>query len=284
MRQQRINSSNRFTIMQTTTMNAPKETQSHGMPWETEYGYAQGLKQDGTVWLSGQVGHDEQGQVADGMEAQMRQAYTNVQKLLVGFGLTMADVVDEVLYVLDNDAAFAARQKLGQEVYRDPMQVPSTMIGVAKLNEPDFLVEIKVTAKKPERTPTQLQKRIINPWQWQDERNYVQAVEVTQVTGTLYVSGQTAISAEGESSTADMRTQLIEAIQNLEQVVSEAGYDCKNIVRLNVLTTSSAELFACFDVFQAWTAKHGMQQATTLFEVKSLFETLTVELEATVVK
>ena len=98
------------------------------------------------------------------------------------------------------------------------------------------------------------------------------------------MSGQTAISAEGESSTADMRTQLIEAIQNLEQVVSEAGYDCKNIVRLNVLTTSSAELFACFDVFQAWTAKHGMQQATTLFEVKSLFETLTVELEATVVK
>ncbi|HEX8327142.1 MAG TPA: RidA family protein [Hymenobacter sp.] len=129
-----------------------------------------------------------------------------------------------------------------------------------------------------------MEKRIINPWQWQDQRSYAQAVEVKEVTGTLYCSGQTAINAAGESSTADMKTQLIESLQNLEQVIDAAGYACSGIVRLNIYTTSSAELFACFDVFQAWIAKHGITQATTLFEVKSLFETLTVELEATVVK
>jgi enamine deaminase RidA (YjgF/YER057c/UK114 family) len=126
-----------------------KETQAHGMPWEAQYGYAQGLKIDDTVWLSGQVGHDEHGTVADGMEAQMRQAYANIHRLLAGFNLSMADVVDETLYVLDNDAAFAARQRLGREVYPDPMEVPSTMIGVAKLNLPSLLVEIKVIAKMP---------------------------------------------------------------------------------------------------------------------------------------
>ena len=126
-----------------------KQTQGLGMPWETQYGYAQGLKQDGTVWLSGQVGHDEHGTVAHDMETQMRQAYANIRKLLAGFNMTMAEVVDEVLYVLDNDAAFAARQKLGREVYPDPMQVPSTMIGVARLNMPALLVEIKVVARKP---------------------------------------------------------------------------------------------------------------------------------------
>ena len=129
-----------------------------------------------------------------------------------------------------------------------------------------------------------MEKRTINPWKWQDERSYTQAVEVKNAEGTLYISGQTAIDANGKSSTSDMRIQLIEAIQNLEQVISEAGYECKNIVRLNIFTTSSAELFACFDVFQNWTAKHGMKQASTLLEVKSLFETLKVELEATVVK
>ena len=41
------------------------------MPWETEYGYAQGLKQDGIVWLSGQVGHDENGAIAPDMETHM---------------------------------------------------------------------------------------------------------------------------------------------------------------------------------------------------------------------
>ncbi len=129
-----------------------------------------------------------------------------------------------------------------------------------------------------------MEKQITNPWEWQDQRSYVQAVEVKQVTGTLYVSGQTAINPDGQSSTADMKTQLIESIQNLEQVIGEAGYECKNIVRLNIYTTSTAELWPHFPILQDWIAKHGIKQATTLLEVKSLFETLTVELEATVVR
>jgi enamine deaminase RidA (YjgF/YER057c/UK114 family) len=129
-----------------------------------------------------------------------------------------------------------------------------------------------------------MEKRIINPWQWQNQRNYVQAVEVTQVAGTLYCAGQAAVYADGRSSNEDMKSQLLLAIQNLEQVISEAGYECKNIVRLNILTTSSDELFTCFDVLQNWIVKQGIKQATTLFEVPALFETLKVELEATVVK
>jgi enamine deaminase RidA (YjgF/YER057c/UK114 family) len=129
-----------------------------------------------------------------------------------------------------------------------------------------------------------MEKRIINPWQWQDERSYVQAVEVTNVTGTLYVSGQAAVLPDGQSSTADMKTQLLQAIQNLEQVITEAGYESRNIVRLTVYTTSTAELWPHFPILQEWIAKHGIKQALTFMEVKSLFETLTVELEATVVK
>jgi len=129
-----------------------------------------------------------------------------------------------------------------------------------------------------------MEKRIINPWQWQDERSYVQAVEVKHAESTLYCSGQAAVHADGRSSTGDMKSQLTEAIQNLERVISEAGYECKDIVRLNILTTSSTEFFACFDIFQDWIARHGIKQATTLFEVTTLFETLKVELEAVAVK
>lgn len=129
-----------------------------------------------------------------------------------------------------------------------------------------------------------MEKRIINPWQWQEERNYAQAVEVKQVEGTLYCSGQAAVNADGQSSTDEMKGQLIQSLQNLEQVISEAGYECHGIVRLNIYTTSSEELFTCFDILQEWTVKHGVKQASTLLEVKSLFETLKVELEATVVK
>jgi len=129
-----------------------------------------------------------------------------------------------------------------------------------------------------------MEKRVINPWKWQNERSYVQAVEVKNVTSTLYVSGQTAISADGTSSNADMKTQLTLAIENLEQVITQANFECSGIVRLNIYTTNTAELWPNFSILQEWIAKHGIQQATTLMEVKSLFETLTVELEATVVK
>jgi 2-iminobutanoate/2-iminopropanoate deaminase len=130
----------------------------------------------------------------------------------------------------------------------------------------------------------QMEKRIINPWKWQDDRHYVQGVEVTNVTGTLYCAGQAAVHEVGTSSSADIKTQLSLAINNLEKVISEAGYELKNIVRLNVYTTSHEEFFTAFDTFGEWIAKHGIKQAATFFEVKTLYETLKVELEATVVR
>lgn len=129
-----------------------------------------------------------------------------------------------------------------------------------------------------------MEKIVINPWQWQNERHYAQGIEVKHVESTLYCAGQAAVHADGTSSSADMQTQLLIAISNLEKVISEAGYECKNIVRLNVYTTNQEEFFKCFGTFGEWVAKNEIKQATTFFEVKSLFETLSVELEATVVK
>lgn len=158
------------------------------------------------------------------------------------------------------------------------------MKGIVKILVITVLTVVSATAQTTTKQSKQMEKRVINPWQWQDQRSYVQAVEVKNVESTLYVSGQTAINADGVSSNENMESQLIQAIQNLEQVINEAGYECKGIVRLNIYTTSTVELWPHFSILQDWIAKHGIQQAVTLLEVKSLFETLKVELEATVVK
>lgn len=129
-----------------------------------------------------------------------------------------------------------------------------------------------------------MEKRIINPWKWQDERSYVQAVEVKNNTGTLYCSGQAAIDPNGVSSNEDMKSQLQQAISNLEEVITSAGYECKGIVRLNLYTTSMEELWPHFPILQKWIAQHNIKSALTAMEVNVLFETLKVELEATVVK
>ncbi|MFZ2784313.1 MAG: RidA family protein [Sediminibacterium sp.] len=129
-----------------------------------------------------------------------------------------------------------------------------------------------------------MEKHIINPWTWQDARNYVQAIEVKNIEGTLYVSGQTAINDDGISSNEDMRSQLIQTIQNLEKVILDANYELKNIVRLNIYTVSTSELFENFDIFQNWITGNNIKQTSAVLEVKSLFETLKVEFEAIVVK
>lgn len=134
------------------------------------------------------------------------------------------------------------------------------------------------------QTTLKMEKHVINPWKWQEARNYVQAVAVKNVESTLYVSGQTAINEDGISSEKDMRSQLILTIQNVEKVVQEAGFELKNIVRLNIYTISNAELFENFDIIQNWITKNEIKQSSTVLEVKSLFETLKIELEATVVK
>ncbi|MTI31583.1 RidA family protein [Xanthovirga aplysinae] len=130
-----------------------------------------------------------------------------------------------------------------------------------------------------------MEKRKINPWKFQDAFGYAQAVEVKHGESTLYCAGQAAMDAEGQPSSDDMEIQLNQAIQNLEKVISEAGYQNKDIVRLNVYTTSATELFTCFHVFTDWVAKHEIVQASTLLEVKGLaFDSLKIELEATLVK
>lgn len=130
-----------------------------------------------------------------------------------------------------------------------------------------------------------MQKNTFDPWAWGKNKNSVQAVEVKNVEGTLYCSGQVAIDANGVPSSADMKSQLQQTIQNLEHLISESGYECKNIVKLNVFTTSTNDFFSgCMEVYGGFLAKYGIAQATTLIEVKGLFGPLTIELEATVVK
>ena len=58
-------------------MTINKETKSLDMPWEKEYGYAQAVKVGDTIYVSGQVSHDDKGNIVGrgDMEVQMRQAY-----------------------------------------------------------------------------------------------------------------------------------------------------------------------------------------------------------------
>ncbi len=130
-------------------MTINKEAKSLSMPWENEYGYSQAVKVGDTIYLSGQVSHDDEGNVlGEGdMEVQMRAAYANVEKVLAQYGASMENVVDEMLFVTDMDAAFGARVKMKQEVFSGSPVLASTIVQIQRLAFPQLMIEIRCVAK-----------------------------------------------------------------------------------------------------------------------------------------
>jgi 2-iminobutanoate/2-iminopropanoate deaminase len=129
--------------------NLSKETKSLGMPWEEEYGYSQAVKAGDTIYLSGQVSHDDEGNIlgVGDMEVQMRQAYQNIRKVLAQYSATMENLVEEHLFVTDMEAAFAAAVKIRRDVFSGSPAIASTIVQIQRLAFPELMIEISATAK-----------------------------------------------------------------------------------------------------------------------------------------
>ena len=125
----------------------------------------------------------------------------------------------------------------------------------------------------------------INPWQWQTNFGYAQAVEISNNQGTLYCSGQAAMDAAGNPMSGSMAEQMQLSLKNLETVIEQAGYQPANIVRLNLYTTSIPDFFAAYGTLMTWFQAHQIRPTSTLVQVAALaFPELTSEIEATVVR
>jgi enamine deaminase RidA (YjgF/YER057c/UK114 family) len=130
-----------------------------------------------------------------------------------------------------------------------------------------------------------MERRVINPWTWQDQFGFVQAHEVSGAERTLYCAGQTSSDADGNPvHPGDMRAQLAQALDNLETVLSEAGFELSQVVRLNTYTTDVDAFLAASGDSAARLAKAGCRPSATLLGVARLaFPEFLVELEATAV-
>ena len=138
-----------------------KEVAQLGMPWEKLYGYSQAVRVGNTIRLSGQLSHDDAGDIvgvpasdissAATMELQMRTTYENAVKVLGRFGAGLQHVVEEVLYVTDMDAAFAVAGTVRKAAYgTDAPKVASTILEITRLALPQQVIEISFTAVLPD--------------------------------------------------------------------------------------------------------------------------------------
>jgi enamine deaminase RidA (YjgF/YER057c/UK114 family) len=100
----------------------------------------------GARWLhvSGQIGVRPDGSLPEGAEAQLEQAWRNVFAILEAGGMTKRDLVKTTVFLtVHADTGLARRVR---ERMLEGATPASTLVFVAGLARPDFLIEIEAIA------------------------------------------------------------------------------------------------------------------------------------------
>ncbi len=119
--------------------------------WQEQFGFVHANVVDAAqrvVYCAGQTSVDENGAPvhAGDMSGQLTQAIANLETVLEQSGMTLGDVVRLNYYVTDLDAFFAGGETLGGLLGKAGCRPVSTLLGVARLAFPEFLIEIEATA------------------------------------------------------------------------------------------------------------------------------------------
>jgi enamine deaminase RidA (YjgF/YER057c/UK114 family) len=119
--------------------------------WQEPFNFSQAVEASGPrrlLVLAGQTSADAHGNVlhAGDMAAQLEQVFDNLEAVLAGAGMTMANVVRLNYYVTDVQAFVAAQAVVAKRLASCAVKPAGTLLGVASLFHPDAMVEMEATA------------------------------------------------------------------------------------------------------------------------------------------
>jgi len=123
-----------------------RQLYSSGTSWEPVVGYSRAVRVDGRIWVSGTTSTGSDGDIVGKGDpyAQAKQAIANIERALAAAGAVLADVVRTRIFVTD----IAHWQDIGRahgEAFAN-IRPATTMVEVARLIDPDLLVEIEADA------------------------------------------------------------------------------------------------------------------------------------------
>ncbi|HRE47726.1 MAG TPA: RidA family protein [Aggregatilineales bacterium] len=119
---------------------------SSGTTWEREVGYSRAVRVGNHIWVAGTVAADEDSQPVGVGDAYAQAAYIfkKIERALVEAGGALTDIVRTRLYILREEDAAGVMRAHG-EVFGE-IRPASTLIRIAGLVNPTYLVEIEVDA------------------------------------------------------------------------------------------------------------------------------------------
>jgi 2-iminobutanoate/2-iminopropanoate deaminase len=115
----------------------PFGTYSHGIEVESPMRF---------VFGSGQTGVDTDGRIGEDIEEQSRLAWRNIGGVLAGAGMGISDIVQLTMLLVNRGDLPTARAI--REEYLDGHRPASTLLFVAGLAHPDWLIEIDFVAAR----------------------------------------------------------------------------------------------------------------------------------------
>jgi 2-iminobutanoate/2-iminopropanoate deaminase len=111
--------------------------------------YSHGVEVEGPTRLvfgAGQTGVDSDGRIGQGIEEQCRLLWRNIGEVLAGAGMRISDIAQINMLMVDRQDLPVARAV--REEFLDGHRPASTLIFVAGLGHPDWLIEIDFIAAK----------------------------------------------------------------------------------------------------------------------------------------
>ncbi len=97
------------------------------------------------------------------------------------------------------------------------------------------------------------------------------------VDGTLYSSGQIALTPEGELVEGDVAVQTRQVLSNLSAVLSEAGGSLNNVVKTTIFLADMEDFATVNDVYAEFFGTHRPARSTVA--VKTLPKNVKVEID-----
>ncbi len=107
--------------------------------------YSHAVKVGNTIYISGQVGLDINGNIVPGgFEAQAERAFENLRLVLEAAGASFKDIVKVTTFL----TSMSNRAGLGnvRERYFSAPFPASTLVEIPSLAQPEFLIEVEATA------------------------------------------------------------------------------------------------------------------------------------------